>query len=90
MGMFYKFVDRKIFNQEINLKQAASRALIRAGFFLCLLVDLEDGGDIFLRTVVDLKRNARYYVAKEITPHNHRCGNIKSVHSSTWASWMLM
>jgi hypothetical protein len=72
------------------LKQAASRALLRAGLFLGLLVDLEDGGDIFLRTVVDLKRKARRYVAKERTLHNHRCENIKSYKIHTFVNKGVM
>jgi hypothetical protein len=48
-------------------------------FLLGLFFNLEDGGDMFLRNVVDFQRTTRRYISEDTrTLHNHRCDNLKS------------
>jgi hypothetical protein len=66
-------------NQESTIKQAASKTLYRAGFLLGLLINLSDGGDMFLRNVAWLSMNSTQPYNPEVrTLHNHRCEKLKS------------
>jgi hypothetical protein len=52
-------------------KQGASSALH------CLFFFLEDGGDIFLRNVLNFHRTARRYMPQDRSFYNHCCENLK-------------
>jgi hypothetical protein len=47
-------------------------------YLVRLFFDPEDGGDMFLRKLVDFKRTKRRYNPEHNVFHNHRCENLKS------------
>jgi hypothetical protein len=48
------------------------------------LLNLEDGGIMFLRNVGKFNQVTRYHIKENSTLHNHRCKNLKSHIVSVW------
>jgi hypothetical protein len=55
---------------------SACKQLTRRKFGL--FFEPEDGGDMFLRNVVDFRCTTRRYIPQDSTLHNHRCENLRS------------
>jgi hypothetical protein len=51
-------------------KQSSAWYLLHAGFLLGLFFDPEDGGDMFLRTLVDYQRTTQHYIPEDRTLQN--------------------
>jgi hypothetical protein len=64
--------------QRFLCKQDILVACFHADFLLGLFLEPENGGDMFLRNVVDIQRTTRRYIPEDSTLHNHRCENRKS------------
>jgi hypothetical protein len=61
------------------VKQVGSACCpFHAGFLFGLFFDSEDGGDIFLRNIVDYQRTTWRYIPEDSTLRSNRCYNLKS------------